>query len=136
MPLDSFRTEPDVTSTGATTNDKDTPDSVSISFNSSKIEISSALNSTDMRLVWQVPYGTLLLDTLQNIFLPLLLNIGLLALAVFGFTTFRHYAGKSGESTPSPVISNELRVLRALNEEIVSLLPLGLLVHDQKLIVP
>ncbi|EPP0238934.1 TPA: phosphotransferase RcsD [Escherichia fergusonii] len=132
MPLDSFRLEPDVTSSGATTNDKDTPDSVSISFNSSKIEISSALNSTDMRLVWQVPYGTLLLDTLQNIFLPLLLNIGLLALAVFGFTTFRHYAGKSGETTPSPVISNELRVLRALNEEIVSLLPLGLLVHDQE----
>ncbi|MCU8652268.1 phosphotransferase RcsD, partial [Escherichia coli] len=53
-------------------------------------------------------------------------------LAVFGFTTFRHYAGKSGETTPSPVISNELRVLRALNEEIVSLLPLGLLVHDQE----
>lgn len=94
MPLDSFRTEPDVTSAGATTNDKDTPDSVSISFNSSKIEISSALNSTDMRLVWQVPYGTLLLDTLQNIFLPLLLNIGLLALAVLDSPLFVTMPGK------------------------------------------
>lgn len=43
-----------------------------------------------MRLVWQVPFGSLLLDTLQNILLPLLLNIALLALALFGYTTFRH----------------------------------------------
>lgn len=76
MPLDSFRLEPDTTPASARNADKESPDSVSISFNSSKIEISSALNSTGMRLVWQVPFGTLLLDTLQNILLPLLLNIG------------------------------------------------------------
>lgn len=29
-------------------------------------------------------------------------------------------------------MNNELRILRAINEEIVSLLPLGLLVHDQE----
>jgi hypothetical protein len=46
-----------------------------------------------MRLVWQVPFGTLLLDTLQNILLPLLLNIGLLALALFGYSTFRFQPG-------------------------------------------
>lgn len=67
MPLDSFRLEPDATATGNNENEKEGTDSVSIHFNSTKIEISSALNSTDMRLVWQVPYGTLLLDTLQNI---------------------------------------------------------------------
>ncbi|EFP7296746.1 phosphotransferase RcsD [Shigella sonnei] len=71
MPLDSFRLEPDTTATGDNDNEKEGTDSVSIHFNSTKIEISSALNSTDMRLVWQVPYGTLLLDTLQNILLPL-----------------------------------------------------------------
>ena len=85
-----------------------------------------------MRLVWQVPYGTLLLDTLQNILLPLLLNIGLLALALFGYTTFRHFSSRSTESVPSTAVNNELRILRAINEEIVSLLPLGLLVHDQE----
>lgn len=84
------------------------------------------------RLVWQVPYGTLLLDTLQNILLPLLLNIGLLALALFGYTTFRHFSSRSTESVPSTAVNNELRILRAINEEIVSLLPLGLLVHDQE----
>ncbi|EAW6674641.1 phosphotransferase RcsD [Salmonella enterica] len=78
MPLDSFRIEPDATQATGRSSEKEAPDSVTISFNGSKIEISSALNSTGMRLIWQVPFGTLLLDTLQNILLPLLLNIGLL----------------------------------------------------------
>ncbi|WP_137470068.1 hypothetical protein, partial [Escherichia coli] len=58
-PLDSFRLEPDATATGNNENEKEGTDSVSIHFNSTKIEISSALNSTDMRLVWPVPYGPL-----------------------------------------------------------------------------
>ncbi|MFA1281393.1 phosphotransferase RcsD [Citrobacter telavivensis] len=132
MPLDSFRLEPDTTPVSTRNADKESPDSVSISFNSSKIEISSALNSTGMRLVWQVPFGTLLLDTLQNILLPLLLNIGLLALALFGYTTFRNQPGRTTEVAPNTAANNELRILRAINEEIVSLLPLGLLVHDQE----
>ncbi len=60
----------------------------------------------------------------QNILLPLLLNIGLLALALFGYTTFRHFSSRSTESLPSTAVNNELRILRAINEEIVSLLPL------------
>ncbi|HFS5790521.1 TPA: phosphotransferase RcsD [Citrobacter werkmanii] len=132
MPLDSFHLVPDTSSTTEHVNEKESPDSVSISFNNSKIEISSALDSTDMRLVWQVPFGSLLLDTLQNILLPLLLNIALLALALFGYTTFRHLPARSTEVAPNLAANNELRILRAINEEIVSLLPLGLLVHDQE----
>ncbi|EAV6594852.1 phosphotransferase RcsD [Salmonella enterica] len=132
MPLDSFRIEPDATQATGRSSEKEAPDSVTISFNGSKIEISSALNSTGMRLIWQVPFGTLLLDTLQNILLPLLLNIGLLALALFGYATFRHQPGRSTESTSGNAANNEPRVLRAINEEIVSLLPLGLLVYDQE----
>lgn len=97
MQLDSFHLEPDATSTAEHLSEKESPDSVSINFNNSKIEISSALNSTDMRLVWQVPFGSLLLDTLQSILLPLLLNIALLALALFGYTTFRHLPARSNE---------------------------------------
>jgi two-component system sensor histidine kinase RcsD len=86
-----------------------------------------------MRLVWVVPFSELLLESLQSILLPLLLNIGLLALALFGFTTFRHYSGRSVVGTAvSSAANSELRTLRAINEEIVSLLPLGLLVHDQE----
>ncbi len=132
MTLDSFRLESDPTQTNLRTTDKEGTDSVTINFNSSKIEIASSLNTTGLRMVWQVPFGTLLLDTLQNILLPLLLNIGLLALALFGYTTFRHQPGRNSDGLPPAGNSNELRVMRAFNEEIVSLLPLGLLVHDQE----
>ena len=133
MALDSFRLEPDPSQANLRSQDKEAADSVNINFNSSRIEIASSVNSTGMRLVWQVPFGTLLLDTLQNILLPLLLNIGLLALALFGYNTFRHYTGRRQADTGSPgVVNNELRVLKAINEEIVSVLPLGLLVHDQE----
>ncbi|RBP11825.1 phosphotransferase RcsD [Pseudocitrobacter faecalis] len=133
MSLDSFRLEQDPSQNALRSQDKEPSDSVAINFNSSRIEISSSLNSTGMRLVWQVPFGTLLLDTFQNIMLPLLLNIGLLALALFGYSTFRHQTGrKSAASAPVSGANNELRLLRAINEEIVSLLPLGLLVHDQE----
>jgi two-component system sensor histidine kinase RcsD len=126
MALDSFQLEPD-DSLNAAQPGKEDPDSVTINFNSARIEITSPLGSTHLRLVWQVPFGTLLMDTLQNILLPLLLNIGLLALALFGYTTFRQQAPRS---TETPGGNGELQVLRALNEEIVALLPLGLLVHD------
>ncbi|WP_455548067.1 phosphotransferase RcsD [Dryocola clanedunensis] len=128
MSLDSFQLEPDETLSSPLANDKEGPDSVTINFNSARIEIASPLASTHLRLVWQVPFGTLLMDTLQNILLPLLLNIGLLALALFGFATFRQQAPRAAEATAGA--SNELQTLRALNEEIVALLPLGLLVHD------
>jgi two-component system sensor histidine kinase RcsD len=133
MSLDSFRLEQDTSPNAVRPSEKEAADSVSINFNSSRIEISSSINSTGMRLVWQVPFGTLLLDTLQNILLPLLLNIGLLALALFGYTTFRHQPGRNQSDSVSPTaVSNEIRALRAINEEIVSVLPLGLLVHDQE----
>ncbi|MDY1036117.1 phosphotransferase RcsD [Lelliottia sp. CFBP8978] len=134
MPLDSFRLEPDTSAQTmrAPADKKEDTESASISFNGSKIEIASPLNSTGMRLIWQVPFGTLLLDTLQNILLPLLLNIGLLALALFGYSTFRFQPGRQSEHVSSSGSGKELRVLRALNEEIVSVLPLGLLVHDQE----
>ncbi|WNP35910.1 phosphotransferase RcsD [Enterobacter kobei] len=132
MVLDSFRLESDASQNTLRTSDKEMADSASVNFNSSQIEISSSLNSTGMRLVWEVPFGTLLLDTLQNILLPLLLNIGLLALALFGYTTFRHQPGRLSENAALPGANNELRMLRAINEEIVSVLPLGLLVHDQE----
>ncbi|QOV67448.1 phosphotransferase RcsD [Citrobacter sp. BDA59-3] len=132
MSLDSFRLDTDNAQNNLRSTDKESTDSVTINFNSSKIEIASSLNSTGLRLVWQVPFGTLLLETLQNILLPLLLNIGLLALALFGYTTFRHQPGRQSDGLAPAGNSNELRVMRAFNEEIVSLLPLGLLVHDQE----
>ncbi|RPH21833.1 phosphotransferase RcsD [Buttiauxella warmboldiae] len=127
MSLDSFRLEARDVPAVANGAEKEGPDSITINFNGARIEIASPLATTHLRLVWQVPLGTLLMDTLQNILLPLLLNIGLLVLALFGFTTFRQQAARPVDA---PNGNGELQILRALNEEIVAQLPLGLLVHD------
>ncbi|HBV6917609.1 TPA: phosphotransferase RcsD [Klebsiella pneumoniae] len=134
MTIDSFRIEPDPSQNLATTPDKESADHIGITFNGMQIDIATDISTTGMQLLWTVPMSTMLLESMQNILLPLLLNIGLLALALFGFTTFRHYKGRShssGAGLPSAA-NSELRLLRAINEEIVSLLPLGLLVHDQE----
>ena len=47
------------------------------------------------------------------------------------FATIKDASHSSGAGLPSAA-NSELRLLRAINEEIVSLLPLGLLVHDQE----
>lgn len=64
MLLDSFCFELDVMVMGNNDNEKGGMDSVSIYFNSMKIEIFLVFNFIDMCLVWQVFYGTLLLDML------------------------------------------------------------------------
>ncbi|WP_249085784.1 phosphotransferase RcsD [Raoultella ornithinolytica] len=134
MPLDNFRIEPDPAQSAVSNPEKEATDSVNIDFNGARIEIITSISTTGMRLIWVVPFGSLLLESLQNVLLPLLLIIGLLALTLFGFTTFRHYNGRGRQTgtAVSPAANSELRTLRAINEEIVSLLPLGLLVHDQE----
>ena len=69
---------------------------------------------------------------MQNILLPLLLNIALLAWRCLDLFHLSPPPAVSTEVAPNLAANNELRVLRAINEEIVSLLPLGLLVHDRK----
>jgi two-component system sensor histidine kinase RcsD len=128
MALESFRLQSEDMPQSATGADGTPQERVHVFFNGTRIEIRAPVGSTPLQLVWQVPFGAMTADTLQNILLPLLLNIGLLALALFGYSTFRH-AGAPRAAEPNPA-SKELQKLRALNEEIVSLLPLGLLVHD------
>ena len=68
----------------------------------------------------------------KNILLPLLLNIGLLALALFGYTHSAISPAAVQKVYPARRSITNCAFLRAINEEIVSLLPLGLLVHDQE----
>ncbi len=53
-----------------------------------QIDIATDISTTGMQLLWTVPMSTMLLESMQNILLPLLLNIGLLALALFGLPPF------------------------------------------------
>ncbi len=103
---------------------------VNINFNGSRVEIAAPVEATPLRLIWLVPVSTLLMNTLQNIALPFCLNILLLILALFGYLAFRQSRTQAPESPVSQ--SGELQTLRALNEEIVAQLPLGLLVHDME----
>lgn len=127
MTLERFRLDQDSAQPG---NDREDPDSATINVNSSRVEIASLVNSTHLKLVWEVPFAMLLTETLQNILLPLLFNIGLLALAIFGYITFRNQPARQIENHSNNAWQGEMKKRRALNEEIVTLLPLGLLVHD------
>lgn len=132
MPLDSFRLDYNVNPSLINGIEKIDTDNVNITFNRFYIEISSPINSTNLHLVWKIPLGTLLLDTLQDILPPLLLNIGLIVLAIFGYTTFRYQDMRQDELPSSAINQGELHLLCALNDELASLLPVGLLVHDQE----
>lgn len=129
MSAGSFRLEPDNRQNNPQLADKEQSGHVRIHFHDSHTEIASAIDSTNMRLLWQLPSATLALDILQNISLPLLCNLVLLALALFGYINFRKLPGSPSDAA---VASNALSILRAMSEEIVSLLPLGLLIHDQQ----
>ncbi|MFH3664054.1 hypothetical protein WAH66_22275, partial [Acinetobacter baumannii] len=78
MALDSFRIEPDPSQNIATNPDKETTDHIGITFNGMQIDIATDISTTGMQLLWTVPLSSMLLAALQNILLPLLLNIGLL----------------------------------------------------------
>ncbi len=130
MPVDNFRLDETDASDSGSSPSKDGPSSVSVAFNGTGLEISAPLSTTQLQLIWQVPFASLLADTLQSILLPLLLNIGLLALALFGYTTFRNPEPRP--DVPGGQDDNRLQRLRALNEEIVALLPLGLIVQDME----
>ncbi len=72
-----------------------------------------------MRLIWQVPFGTLLLDTLQKYFAALFTAEH--RAAGVGVIWLRHVPsspGRTTESTSGNAANNEFRVLRAINEEI------------------
>ncbi|VTP72531.1 Sensor-like histidine kinase RcsD [Leclercia adecarboxylata] len=127
MPLESFRLEQDTAAQNLRApTDKESPDSVSISFNGSKIEI--GLLAEHHRhapgLAGAFRYAAAGYPAKYSVAAGCLIS-GLLALALFGYSTFRSQPGRQSDVPVAAGTSNELRVLRALNEEIVSVLPLG-----------
>jgi len=127
MAVDNFRLESSQQTRKSEAVDKDDGPRVNIGFNHARIEVTAPIVSTPLRLVWQVPYSLLILEALKNIFFPLLLNLGLIVLAFFGLNTFRNQPKKVPETS---ALQDELHTLRILNEEIVTLMPLGILAYD------
>lgn len=129
MSVDDFRLDNDEQAHLKTTKNQ-SEGLVSIGFNGGHIEISVPVVTTGMKLVWEVPTGTMIMETLQNVLLGVLLTIGLIALAIFGLITFRQQPSRQASDNSPASNGKELQALRALNEEILSVVPLGILVQD------
>lgn len=127
LPMPLFRLDSDESSSREDSNPKEDNNQVSITFSHGQTEIIAPVQSTPLRLVWQVPYGLLLMESLNNVFFPLLLNIILLILAVFGFRTFRH---QRVHALVHHDVRDQQSARQAIHNEIINRLPLGVLAYD------
>lgn len=105
-----------------------------IDFVGSRLAITMPVDNMNMRLIWEVPLTTLIAEVLQNNFLLVLLMFCLLIFMLSGLIAFRHTTADNRPIHPAAptVADSQSLALQALNEEIISQLPLGLLVHDQQ----
>ncbi|MGD8105452.1 phosphotransferase RcsD [Pantoea sp. FN0302] len=124
MPLENFQLKQDVVLSSSTDNE-DELQNTRITLNNPNIEIAASLPSTPQQLIYRIPLSTLALDTLRNLMWPLMANLLLLLMSLAGLFLLRQQSLRPGENQ-----SAELDALRMLNEEIVSSLPVGLLVYD------
>ena len=127
MSPDNFQIKPESSAGQFTQAEKELPRESGTDFNSARVEIHAPIISTPLTLTWQVSYSVLALDILKNIFLPLLLNLSLIALAVYGFIAFRRPIAPASESVNK---IDELLNLRVLNDDIITHLPLGFVAWD------
>ncbi|MDU4095516.1 MAG: phosphotransferase RcsD, partial [Pantoea sp.] len=124
MPLENFQLKQDATLNSSAASD-DELQNTRITINNPNIEIAASLPSTPLQLIYRIPIATLALDTLRNLLWPLLVDLLLLLMSLAGLFLLRQQSLRPGENQ-----SAELDALRMLNEEIVSSLPVGLLVYD------
>lgn len=124
MPLENFQLKQDAT-LNSSANSDDELQNTRITLNNPNVEIAASLPSTPLQLIYRIPLSTLALDTLRNLMWPLIANLLLLLMSLAGLFLLRQQSLRPGENQ-----SAELDALRMLNEEIVSSLPVGLLVYD------
>lgn len=127
MSPNDFLMKTDNTAVAQSQTDKDAPLSASIRFNSTRLEINVPIVSTPLTLVWQASYSMMIMEVLQNTLLPLLLNLALLVLALFGLTVYRRPTVLKAEPNHR---TDALRTLQGLNDDIITHLPLGFIAWD------
>ncbi|AXF76458.1 phosphotransferase RcsD [Erwinia tracheiphila] len=125
MPLENFQIKHDSSGPLENSNVSEATNSTSVSLNNPNIEISASLTSTPLQLVYRVRVFELIVDTFHNLMLPLIANLLMILLSLCGIFLIRQQSRRPNENQ-----SAELDSLRVLNEEIVSSLPVGLLVYD------
>lgn len=127
MPLENFQLKQDstVANEGDDSDNDEVASNTRITFTNPNVEITASLASTPLQLIYRVSITSLIIDTLRNLLWPLLADFTLLILSLGGLFLLRQQSLRPSENQ-----SAELDSLRMLNEEIVSSLPLGLLVYD------
>ena len=127
MSPDDFQIKSENSVGQLTQTEKDAPRVADTRFSNTRLEINVPIVATPLTLTWQVPYSMLALDVLKKTLLPLLLNSGLLGLAVFGLVAFRRSTTPAIEPANT---TDELLTLRVLNDDIITHLPLGFIAWD------
>ncbi|AYA39839.1 phosphotransferase RcsD [Xenorhabdus nematophila] len=105
--------------------DFDSPKSMEISLNGFWLEFSEPLDIMPYKLIYQVPLKTLIVDLLfRNVWLLLSILIFFLFSLSGLFYIRRRYIA------PNASMNHELSIKDALNGDIISNIPIGLLVYD------
>ncbi len=125
MPLENIQLKQDAALASSGESSDDEIQNTSISLVNPNVEIASSLLSAPLQLVYQVPLTRLLLDTMHNLKWPLTANLVLMLMSLVSLFLLRQQSLRPSENQ-----SAELDALHVLNEEIVSSLPIGLLVYD------
>ncbi|WP_121573207.1 phosphotransferase RcsD [Brenneria alni] len=123
MPRENFILRQD-TPTGLDTNNSN-EDMAVAQLNGSLLEISSQLVNAPVKMVFQIPIKSLVIDMLHNNVWLLLLNLALLILTLSGFYIFRHKYAHPGED-----LSQRLRKQINIYDEALGQIPLGILIYD------
>ncbi|WP_237387206.1 phosphotransferase RcsD [Xenorhabdus sp. Sc-CR9] len=107
--------------------ESDSPNKMGVSLNGFWLEFSEHLNIMPYRLIYQVPLKTLIVDLLfRNVWLLLSILIFFLFSLSGLFYIRRRYIA------PNASMDHELKIKDALNSDIISNIPIGLLVYDSE----
>lgn len=90
-----------------------------------QLQFSAPLDNSPLRIVYQVPLLSLTLDLVRNNFWLVLINLALLVMAMAGIYFLRHQFIR-----PSENMAAKLEAEHALNQEIITNMPVGLLVYN------
>lgn len=97
---------------------------ISLSLSSFNFDITQALTSTPLMITYHLSLGSVLKLAISDYTLSFLLLILLLSLAIIGFAIARKQLVPVIEENPQ----NEL--MRHINQEIISIIPMGFLIYD------
>ncbi|MGC6386324.1 phosphotransferase RcsD [Ewingella sp. S1.OA.A_B6] len=99
--------------------------SSSIALQGWSVNFAAPLSNSPLTLSYRVPLLSLIMDLSRNNFWLALINLLLLGLAMAGIYFIRHQYIR-----PSENMAAQLQTQQALNQEIISSLPIGLLVYN------